>query len=141
MKQCKQCNEWKSENDFYLKGHFVNGKYYVNFSTLCKSCILFNAKQRRKYGYKPQKKVKVKEMSYCLNSDGIAKQTESNYNIRKKPIKEIEKYDWVLGNLKKFGNCFIGKKNEADIDEIRRKLNKNINVRQFENGYILEVVG
>lgn len=140
MKQCKQCNEIKSENDFYLKGHFVNGKYYVNFSTLCKSCILFNAKQKRKYGYKPQKKVKVKEMSYCLNVDGTAKQTETNYDRKQSRSREIVKADWVYTNLKRYGNCFINRKNDADIEILRKKLNKNINVRQFENGYILEVM-
>jgi len=140
MKQCKQCNEWKSENDFYLKGHFVNNKYYVNFSTLCKSCILFNAKQKRKYGYKPQKKVKVKEMSYCLNVDGTAKQTETNYDRKQSRSREIVKVDWVYTNLKRYGNCFINRKNDADINSLRKKLNKNINVRQFENGYILEVM-
>ena len=134
MKKCKQCEKWKGESNFYLKGHYVNGKYYVNFSGLCKECISANAKKK----YKKKENV---EMSYCINCDGVAKQTESNYNIRKKTIKEIDNYDCVLGNLKKFGNCFIGKKNEADIDEIRRKLNKKIIVKQFENGYILEVVG
>ena len=141
MKQCKQCNEWKSENDYYLKGHFVNGKYYANFAGICKSCTLLNAKQKRKYGYKPQKKVKVDKMSYCLNSDGTAKQTEINYDRKQSRSRERVKVDWVYTNLKLYGNCFINKKNDADINSLRKKLNKNINVRQFENGYILEVVG
>jgi len=51
LRKCKNCNEWKELNNFYLN---KNGKY----RTICKEC---NKKENKKYGSKYEDKNKRKE--------------------------------------------------------------------------------
>lgn len=131
MKKCKQCNEWKDESQFYLKGHTVYGKYYVNYSGQCKECILLNAKRKRML--KKEGKEKVNYSSY----DITLKVSDTNY-LDLKDKDNSNNYEWIINNLKRYGNCFIGERYLRFKKVFEKALSKEIIVKPYENGYVLK---
>jgi rRNA-processing protein FCF1 len=68
--------------------------------------------------------------------DSGLKTSETCYEINSK----VKNKDWIFNNLRKHGNCFIGSSDKNLIPELQQRLKKNIKMRSFENGYILEVL-
>lgn len=61
---------------------------------------------------------------------------ETDYTPALNPIKKQEGEEWIVRNLKMYGNCFIARKH--DLAKITREVGKIIK-REYENGFILEV--
>ena len=129
MKQCKTCGEWKDESKFYLKGHYVNGKYYVNFSGSCKLCYIENQKKPKKKEGNTMASDKILGCSLTICND-------TNYLT----VREQQPTDeFIYANLKRWGNCLVHRSRRIDYDELEKKLGKKIKRNMSGNCYILEV--
>lgn len=140
LKICKKCHQAKPYSEFYLKGHYVNGTYYVNYSTSCKTCYI--AYQNEYIKKRKEQLRSFKKMNYNKGAD-ICETVYSPRQIHKNEelTKEQQEREniWIYGLLKRYGNCFINKSRKISKAELEKKLNKKIRIKPYENGYILEV--
>ena len=131
--KCNKCGIDKPESEFYLKGHTVNGKYYVNLSGQCKECILQRAKLKR-MGLLPERKEKQNKMNWDNKLGGL---TISDTQYEEKKQEKLHPDLWVIRNLKNYGNCYINGKH--DLNYIEQQLGCKIKVKAVEVGYIILV--
>lgn len=137
--KCNVCNKNKSESQFYLKGHWIKGKYYTNFDMTCKECRC-EINRKKRMGLIPVKKKEKKEEKKNMNWMN----ENNNLTIRDVPVycnEKVQETDnreaWAIRNLKRHGNCFVNKKHDF------RKIEKECGKLRFvalANGYIIEVV-
>lgn len=126
---CKVCGENKGEDAFYLKGHFVRGKFYESFDKTCKVC---------------HKQLRINKIEAKKIEELLKPKEEDSIEELIKPSKEKDNsnYGWVLRNLRKFGNCYIKHLSKIDIPEMEETLNNEILIRKTSKdnqGYILEI--
>ncbi len=115
--RCKECGKNLSESCFYF--YFVNGnkkQYHV-----CKKCITLKSKTRWER-IKEEKKLQ---------------QAEASQNVKKQITPE-----WVIRNLKRFGNCYVRKISKVNIPEAESLVGCKLKVRlslKENDGYVIEV--
>jgi len=142
MRQCKRCKKWKDESQFYLKGHYVNGRYYTNYSGKCKICECEVRKLIRMGLIKTEKRKKEKDkyMNWDNKLGGLTI-SDTQYLDKKRDTPREREYVhpdlWVVRNLRNYGNCYINTKNKHDLDFIEQQLGCKVRLR---NNGILEVV-
>lgn len=138
MRLCKYCKQWKDESQFYVKGHYVAGKYYASYSGRCKKCECEIARLRRMNGLivkrKDNKKMyQSRDIENFVISDTQYVRTKHQKNIERDVV---DPEAWVIRNLKLYGNCFVGKRHDfGRLEKIFGKLRYIVK----ENGFILEV--
>lgn len=117
--RCKECGKNLSESCFYI--YFVNG--YKNRYHVCKKCISLKAKL--KYN-------KIKEI------DKFQEYQESSQEEKQKLITP----EWVIRNLKRFGNCYVRHIEKIDIHEAAILVGAMLSIRpslKENDGYIIEI--
>lgn len=136
LRKCKRCNKVLDESKFYLKGHYVRGRYYTNYSGRCKTCECEVA-QLRRAGLYDKDKLRGKYKMYQTLDMKLKVDNDVSYTATKGT--EVADRDlWVIRNLKSYGNCYINSKH--NLDRIEQELNCKLVVRTLsDGGYILEV--
>lgn len=139
MRQCKRCKKWKDESQFYLKGHYVNGRYYTNYSGRCKYCECEVRKLIRLGLIKTEKRKKEKDkyMNWDNKIGGLTI-SDTQYSEKHKSKESVHPDLWVIRNLKNYGNCYINGKH--DLDYIEQQLGCKVRVITLAEGNILEVI-
>lgn len=139
MRQCKRCKKWKDESQFYLKGHYVNGRYYTNYSGRCKYCECEVRKLIRLGLIKTEKRKKEKDkyMNWDNKIGGLTI-SDTQYSEKHKSKESVHPDLWVIRNLRNYGNCYINGKH--DLDYIEQQLGCKVRVITLAEGNILEVI-
>ena len=122
---CNNCLKRLPLGCFYSKIQHKNGKVYFNYYHVCKKCISVRRKLKNaQYIGASVQSVAVDEAELLTPSS-----------------KQRRDVSWIIRNLEKFGNCYVRKLTDIDLEYLEARVGFAILTRSTSkenDGYILE---